>query len=55
MGINVALGRSVNQPGAGLGGFAEVTGNLRLTGSVRESAEGIGKLLSQLGWVTGEK
>ena len=48
-GINVASGRSMNQLGAGLGGFAEVTGNQRLTASVRESAEGIGKLRSHLG------
>ena len=39
----------MNQLGAGLGVFAEVTGDLRLTSSVIESAEGIGKLLSQLG------
>ena len=54
-GINVALGRSMTQLGAGLGSVAEeATDNLRCTGSVRESAEGIGRLLSQ-GRVTGEK
>lgn len=45
----------MNQPGAGLGSFAEeATDNLKITSSVRESAERTRRLLSKLG-VTGEK